>query len=169
MYWFWFLWAYQKSRRPKLWFWKKQSHNNVWVWVDVEESLSLSVKASKFIPKSHRYLVFAVKSGTKLLCYAAAVRRQFFGKWLHLNMRRAQAVQGHQARDEGWKQLPSSHVVCSTSCHTKQNCWARRTLIAESPILFLKVLNQCQRRWGKSFSPMLKVTLSKIGFLNSKA
>ena len=43
----------------------------------------------KIYPKSHRYLVFAVKSGTKLLCYAAAVRRQFFGKWLHLNMRRA--------------------------------------------------------------------------------
>ena len=114
---------------------------------------------------------FAVKSGTKLLSYAAAVRRQLFGKWLHLNMYALgrQSLQGHQARDEGWKQLPSSHVVCSTSCHTKQNDWARRTLIAESPSLFLKVRNQCQRRWGRNFNliAMLKVTDSNIGFQNS--
>ena len=46
-----------------------------------EESLSSRVETTKFIPiVTDMYVVFAVKSGTKLLSYAAAVRRQLFGK-----------------------------------------------------------------------------------------
>ena len=132
----------------------KQNHNYIF------ECWSI-----KIYPKSHRYLVFAVKSGTKLLCYAAAVRRQFFGKWLHLNMRRAQAVQGHQARDEGWKQLPSSHVVCSTSCHTKQKLLGAAHIDCRITNFVLKSPQPMSKKIGlRNFSPMLKVPLSKGAF-----
>ena len=60
-----------------------QNRNQNYVFeFDAEESLSSRVETSKFIPKvvTDMYVVFAVKSGTKLLSYAAAVRRQLFGK-----------------------------------------------------------------------------------------
>lgn len=76
-----------------------------------EESLSSRVETTKFIPKvTDMYVVFAVKSGTKLLSYAAAVRRQLFGKWLHLNMRKAgshyRAIK-QEMRDENNCQVPT--------------------------------------------------------------
>ena len=64
----------------------KQNHNKFLSLSWCRRKSFFECWSIKIYPKSHRYLVFAVKSGTKLLCYAAAVRRQFFGKWLHLNM-----------------------------------------------------------------------------------